>query len=281
VGEAEGRESLLSAERDREVSMAVLTDEKKILELAADLRAFGVDPVDILRHQVMAEGYCERRLIDNKPETLAEVLRANRISSFPDVFESPTFRARLRQLRLDSEGWTGEPPKKTTQPDGSVVYEHPPMNMATVYDALEHLRQIGAALARTPDRAAHRPSMKDQEWEQTAETGRDGAKEYQRVEDLQRNVSMYFALLKQAHAASRGLAAEAAIGENLRSNPFINPSFEPILTKTLAALRSQGAAKDRLTLKDAAVLLAYRREVDPKNKNWARSKSDALRKRKA
>jgi hypothetical protein len=82
--------------------MAALTDEEKILELAADLRAYGVDPVDLLRQQVKAEGYCERRLRADDPESLADVLRANKVSAFPDVFESPTFRKSLRLIRLDA-----------------------------------------------------------------------------------------------------------------------------------------------------------------------------------
>jgi hypothetical protein len=262
--------------------MVALTDEEKILQLAGHLRAYGVDPVELLKEQVRAEGYCERRLRADDPESLAEVLRANRVSAFPDVFESPTFRKRLRLIRLDAEGWPPGEPTRSTGADGVTTVELPPMNWAKVVKALQQLKRIGVALAYGSERPAHRPSMRGSAWEQTAETNPDGSKEYQLAGNIRRNVSMYFGMLKASNSLTRGLTDETKVSERLTSARSINPSFIPVLSRTLVKLRAPRAAgrDSHLTLKEAAVLLAYRREIDPKNKVWAESKAEALAKRK-
>lgn len=262
--------------------MAALTDEEKILQLAADLRAYGVDPVELLREQVRAEGYCERHLRPDAPESLAVVLRANRVSAFPDVFESPTYRTKLRLLRLDAEGWTPGEPTKSTGADGVTTIELPPVDAAKVFAALVQLKRIGMALAHGSERPAHRPSMRDSVWEQTGETNSDESKEYQLVDNLRENVSMYFGMLKAADSLTRGLTDESKVSEVLVSARTINPSFISVLSRTLVALRAQRAAGrgSHLTLKEAAVLLAYERKIDLRNKVWAKSKAGALAKRK-
>jgi hypothetical protein len=124
--------------------------------------------------------------------------------------------------------------------------------------------------------------MRDTRWEQAAETKPNGSKEYQLVDNLKRNVSMYFGMLKAANSLTRGLTDETKVSEALISARSINPSFIPVLSKTLVALRATkaGGRGSQPTLKEAAVLLAYKREIAPKNKAWAKSKVEALAKRK-
>lgn len=248
--------------------------DRKLLELARSLRELGVDPLELLEDQVEAERWTAVSLESGDPAGLIATLRSNTPIRVPDVFESPTFRRQLRVIRTAAAPFASSPPRAVP---------------AAAQEACDVLRTFGEVLSFSEPFPRHRPSEAAFGWEEVGEPNR-GKRVWKRSAELSSLFDSYFEKLREADKITRDLTNAAEIEAKLESirlsggryRPFLRAS--ELLAKTLstyrAARRSRPARGEGLTLKEVALLLAYERDLVPANKRWAKTRIDALQKRK-
>lgn len=273
---------------------APLFDLADLLRAAETAVRFGLSPCALLSEAVRAEAR-----LPSTEESLASLVENNDPSRMVDVFESPTFRKRLRELRVWARTTGIGPDAYVITPGdlkpGTTKSQH--VDLDRLISARKELHAIGKALAvvgpNPPLRRKRRfeemvllqnedgSALLDDEGlpmivSQTkalkrAEASKRGAR-WQPMDAIERNLKSSTGLMREAMRLTKGLRKRPEIRTALESEgALVAPPFRDTIADILT---KQKRLFPHMRAEAVALCWAYRVDVDP-------SVAAALRERRA
>jgi hypothetical protein len=234
---------------------APLFDAERLLRVAEWAARFGLKPADLLAEAVRAEG-----MLPETEWSLASVVENNDPSRMVDVFESPTFRRRLRELRVWARTVGVGPDAYVVLPEdlkGGTRTSRTDLDQ--LGRALKELRAIGRALSicgpNPPTRRKDRfeemvllqnengSSVLDDEGLPRIVTQKEalerGPGQWQPVSAIERNCLQFTGILRRAIQETKRLRNEDEILAALEKGNGTPPTFRPRLAALLAKQRER------------------------------------------
>jgi hypothetical protein len=273
---------------------APLFDVERLLRAADAAARFGLSPADLLAEAVRAEG----RLPETE-SSLASLVENNDPSRMVDVFESPTFRRRLRELRVWARTVGVGPDAYVVLPEdlkGGTRTSRTDLDQ--LGRALKELRAIGRALSLCGPNPPERRKVLFEEMvllrnedgscllddeglpaivtqEQALERGPG---QWQPISAIERNLEAFTRWIREAMRRTKGMRQRSEIRAALeQGNVLIPPPFREEVADIVTKQRQRFP---RMRAESVALCWAYRVEVNPSVADALRERSNERRKKR-